>query len=233
MRSAYHLIGQVADPDGDRDSGYDDTICPVDFEQTGQITSDTLHKVIVSPLIPQARLTIVFDCCHSGSAVELPFVYRPDSSGNVNLMDNAKQALSLAAAAANLVQGGFSMRKVNDAKMLLGGAKSFFKGLQHKNEPTNEDGLGEEKFVEDWKNEGKDVWMFSGCADSQTSADTAIDGEATGAMSWAFITTMRSSPQQSYINILQSTRQMLKQKYEQIPQLSVGGEYDLNQTVAF
>jgi metacaspase-1 len=54
------------------------------------------------------------------------------------------------------------MRKLADAKVLLGGAKSFFHGLHHKEEPTNEDGLGEENFVEDWKNERKDVWMFSG-----------------------------------------------------------------------
>ncbi|TKA80510.1 hypothetical protein B0A49_00332 [Cryomyces minteri] len=226
--------GQVRDPDGDRDSGYDDTIYPLDFERHGQISSDTLHRVIVSPMHPQARLTILFDCCHSGSAVELPYVYRPDSAGQVNLVDNVKKGMSLVAAAANLVQGGFTMNKVNDAKMLLGGARSFFAGLQHRDAgPTNEDGLGEEKFVEDWKGEHKDVWMFSGCADDQTSADTSIAGAATGAMSWAFIRTMRENPQQSYINVLQNTRQVLRQKYEQIPQLSVGAQYDLDQVVSF
>ena len=125
-------------------------------------------------------MTILFDCCHSGSAVELPFVYRPDSHGNVNLMDNVKQGIGLVAAASDLLRGGFSMNKVQDAKVLMGGATSFFKGLQHRNEPTNEDGLGEEHFVEDWRNERKDVWMFSGCADDQTSADTSIAGAATG-----------------------------------------------------
>ncbi|KAI4130606.1 MAG: hypothetical protein LQ347_003314 [Umbilicaria vellea] len=183
--------GQVKDPDGDRDSGFDDTICPLDFTTHGQITSDTacalsalpsfLHKVLVSPMIPNARLTILFDCCHSGSAVELPYVYRPDSEGQVNLIDNVKQAVSLASAAADLIQGGFSMRKVADAKVLMGGAQSFWKSLHHqRQEETNEDGLGEEHFVEDWKGEGKDVWMFSGCADEQTSADTSIAGAATG-----------------------------------------------------
>jgi metacaspase-1 len=59
--------GQVEDPDGDRDSGFDDTICPVDFEQYGQITSDTLHRVLVTPLAPGVRLTVIFDCCHCQS----------------------------------------------------------------------------------------------------------------------------------------------------------------------
>lgn len=32
--------GQVKDTDDGRPTGFDDTICPVDFEKTGQITSD-------------------------------------------------------------------------------------------------------------------------------------------------------------------------------------------------
>jgi hypothetical protein len=137
-------------------------------------------------MIPTARLTILFDCCHSGSAVELPYVYRPNSLGQVSLVDNVKQGISLATAAYNLVQGGFSSKKIADAKVLIGGAKSFFAGLHHRGDnggrpgELNEDGLGEEHFVEDWKGEGKDVWMFSGCADHQTSADTSIAGAATG-----------------------------------------------------
>ncbi|KAE8454292.1 hypothetical protein EG329_005217 [Mollisiaceae sp. DMI_Dod_QoI] len=224
---------QVKDPDGDRDSGFDDTICPVDFEVNGQIDSDKLHRVLVSPMIPQARLTVLFDCCHSGSAIELPFVYRPNSQGEVNLVDNVKRGIGLAKAAYKLVQGGFDAKKINDAKMLIGGAKSFFNSLQHRPQETNEDGLGEEKFMEDWKHEGKDVWMFSGCADDQTSADTSINGAATGAMSHALIATMRQNPNQSYIQVLQSTRAGLAGKYQQIPQLSCGGEYDLDQPVSF
>lgn len=224
---------QVRDPDGDRESGLDDTICPLDFDRNGQITSDTLHKVLVTPLNPQCRLTVLFDCCHSGSAIELPFVYRPDSHGRVNLVDNIKEGMTLVNAASDLLRGGFSMAKVNDAKTLFAGASNFFHKFQNPGAPSNEQGLGEEHFVEDWKSEGKDVWMFSGCADDQTSADTSMAGAATGAMSWAFINTMRASPGQSYVNVLQNTREMLRQKYQQIPQLSVGGQYDLNQRVYF
>lgn len=68
---------------------------------------------------PDARLTILFDCCHSGSAVELPYVYRPNSRGEVNLMDNLKQGMSLLQQANALVHGGFTAAKVNDAKALL------------------------------------------------------------------------------------------------------------------
>lgn len=131
---------------------------------------------------PRTRLTVLFDCCHSGSAIELPFVYRPDSHGNVNIVDTVKQGIGLVSAASQLLQGGFSAAKVRDAQILLGGAKTFFHSLQHRGETakTNQDGLGEEHFVEDWKGECKDAWMFSGCADDQTSADTSIAGAATG-----------------------------------------------------
>jgi len=140
-----------------------------------------LHKTLVSPMIPGARLTVLFDCCHSGSAIELPYVFRPNSEGEVNLIDNVKQGISLATAAMNLVHGGFTAAKINDAKALIGGAKTFFASLHHRPDvPTNEDGLAEDHFVEDWKNEGKDVWMFSGCADNETSADTSIAGAPTG-----------------------------------------------------
>ncbi|KAI1751483.1 peptidase C14, caspase domain-containing protein [Xylaria castorea] len=223
---------QVRNDDGDRPSGYDDTICPVDFQENGQISSENLHKAIVSPMNPACRLTILFDCCHSGSACELPYVYRPDAEGNVNLVDTIKQGMNLIRSAEELLEGGFSMSEFDDAKMLLGGATDFFNGLHHRRgQEADEDGLAAENFEEHWETEGKDVWMFSGCSDNQTSADTSIAGAATGAMSWAFVRTMRENPEQSYIDILQNTREELVQTYSQIPQLSCGGRFDLDQVL--
>ena len=51
-------------------------------------------------------------------------------------------------------------------------------------------------------------------------ADASIGGEATGAMSWAFITALRKNPNQSYVQLLNSIRDELQGKYEQKPQLS-------------
>ncbi len=116
------------------------------------------------------------------------------------MMDQVKQGIGLVVAAEHLLQGGFSMDRIGDARMLLGGATDFFHGLHHRQE-ADQAGLAAENFGEHWEREGKDVWMFSGCADDQTSADTSIAGSATGAMSWAFIGTMRQNPNQSYVNV--------------------------------
>jgi hypothetical protein len=52
------------------------------------------------------------------------------------------------------------------------------------------------------------------------SADASIGGEATGAMSWAFISALRKNPNQSYVQLLNSIRTELEGKYDQKPQLS-------------
>ena len=107
--------------------------------------------------------------------------------------------------------------------------------LRHKND-ADEYGLGRVGgFEEEYRGEGpKAVWMYSGCRDDQTSADAAISGSHVGAMSWAFLECMkRFGTRQSYIQVLQNTRQILRGKYQQIPQLSVGYEQDLNYQMRF
>lgn len=153
---------------------------------------------------PYARLTILFDCCHSGSAVELPYTYRPDADGNINMVNNLKEGVNLAMQASSLLQGGFSMDRLDDARSFVAEAATFFHSLHHQPE-ADEQGLVDEGFHEGWRNEAKDAWMFSGCADDQTSADTSIRGRATGAMSWAFMNVMRENPQQSYLDVSQQS----------------------------
>ncbi|EXJ67822.1 uncharacterized protein A1O5_09168 [Cladophialophora psammophila CBS 110553] len=223
--------GQVPDEDGSHSSGFADTIVPVDFERTGQIDSSTLHRALVSALPPSCTLFILFDCCHSGSAVELPFVYRTDDDGNVNLMDNLRAGAELIGEASHLIRGDFAFDSAGEARHLLAGATSFFRGLKHQYDGDYEEGLhsvGE--FEEDWGRENRSVFMFSGCKDEQTSADAFINGRHVGAMSWAFLETMKTDVDwnMSYVQILQNTRALLQQRYSQVPQLSCGYPFDLN-----
>jgi hypothetical protein len=192
--------GQIRDTDGNRSTGLDDSIVPIDYEQMGQISSTLLHEHLVTRMAPGCTLFIIMDCCHSGSAVELPFVYRSDADGQINLMDNLKAGAQLVGEASRLIEGGFSYSKVGEARQLLAGATSFFKGLKHMGE-QEEEGLDEGEFAGQYGSENKVVTMFSGCQDDQTSADARIQGRSTGAMTWAFLETMKRESSPTYVEV--------------------------------
>ncbi|RMD39256.1 hypothetical protein DV735_g5876, partial [Chaetothyriales sp. CBS 134920] len=227
--------GQIPDPTGSRRSGLESTIVPLDFEVHGQIPGDILHQHLVSALPQNSTLFVIFDCCHSGSALELPWVYKTDDDGNVSLMDNVQAGFELAAEASCLIQGGFSVDKLGAARHLISGASDFFHSLKHQLH-DEEDGAPTEglrnrhDFAQDWSREERSVFMFSGCKDDQTSADAFIQGKHVGAMSDAFLRVMKTDYNwnYSYVQILRGTRQILQQHYSQVPQLSCGYQFDLN-----
>jgi metacaspase-1 len=61
----------VRDASGDEADGRDECICPLDYETTGVITDDELCSLICRANAG-AKLRVVFDSCHSGSALDLP-----------------------------------------------------------------------------------------------------------------------------------------------------------------
>ena len=190
--------GQVRDPTGNHPSGVLDTICPVDFQENGQIDSDMLHQKLVRSLPSNSSLFVILDCCHSGSALELPLVYRGDDDGNVNLVDNIKQGVRLLGEANSLIQGGsFNMDEAQD---LYAGATSFFRSFKHMGD-QQQSGLGQDADYQENSGDQKMVTMFSGCRDDQTSADANIQGTSEGAMSWAFLETMKRIPNPTYIEV--------------------------------
>ncbi|EIN05383.1 hypothetical protein PUNSTDRAFT_74822 [Punctularia strigosozonata HHB-11173 SS5] len=157
--------GQVKDRDGDEPDGKDEVIYPLDYRTAGPIIDDEMHAIMVRSLPRGCRLTALFDSCHSGSALDLPYSYHSDGRiKSMGVTDRARQRKHTAA----------------------------------------------------------DVISWSGCKDSQTSADVAsTDGRlAVGAMSDAFMASLSRNPRQSYAGLLKSVRDILKKKYSQKPQLS-------------
>ncbi|KAG9310509.1 hypothetical protein JVU11DRAFT_9656 [Chiua virens] len=71
-----------------------------------------------------------------------------------------------------------------------------------------------------------DVISFAACRDDQTSADTVQGGVAVGAMSYAFITALTRKPAQSYLELLQSIRDIVQPHFTQKAQLSSGHYID-------
>ncbi|KAK2044299.1 hypothetical protein LZ31DRAFT_554411 [Colletotrichum somersetense] len=203
--------GQTKDLDGDEPDGYDEVIYPVDFRQTGHITDDEMHRIMVKPLQAGVRLTAIFDSCHSGTALDLPYIYSTQGIlKEPNLAKEAGQGLL----------GVISSYSQGD----LGGVASNIMGF-FKKATTGEDAYNRTMAT---KTSPADVVMLSGSKDDQTSADATIAAQATGAMSWAFITALKKNPQQSYVQLLNNIRDELATRYTQKPQLSCSHPLDTN-----
>jgi hypothetical protein len=202
--------GQTEDKDGDEEDGYDEVIYPADFKQAGHIVDDQIHDIVVRPLQAGVRLTAIFDSCHSGSVMDLPYIY--STKGVLKEPNLAKEAgqglLSALTSYARGDMGGVTSSIFGIAKTAFGGGnEAYKKTIVTRTSPA-------------------DVVLWSGCKDVQTSADATIASQATGAMSHAFIAAMKMKPQQTYVELLNNIRDILEAKYEQKPQLSCSHPLD-------
>ncbi|KAI8024321.1 Metacaspase-1 [Camellia lanceoleosa] len=66
---------------GDEVDGYDETLCPLDFETQGMIVDDEINATIVRPLPYGVKLHAIIDACHSGTVLDLPFLCRMNRMG--------------------------------------------------------------------------------------------------------------------------------------------------------
>ncbi len=73
------------------------------------------------------------------------------------------------------------------------------------------------------------IVMISGCTDNQTSAETVINDIPQGALTGAFLETLKSNKTPTWKELISSMRDLLKKNgYTQIPQLSSGKSLDIN-----
>ena len=144
--------GQARDLDGDEEDGYDEVIYPVDHKQAGHIVDDQIHHILVRPLKPGVRLTAIFDSCHSGSAMDLPYIY--STKGVLKEPNLAKEAgaglLGAVTAYARGDIGGVASSLLKFAKKASTGDEAYNKTKDTRTSPA-------------------DVIMWSGSKDSQTS----------------------------------------------------------------
>ncbi|KAK0223350.1 metacaspase [Armillaria fumosa] len=204
--------GQTKDLDGDEADGYDEVIYPVDHQRNGHIVDDLMHQIMVKPLPAGCRLTAIFDSCHSGSALDLPYIY--STEGKVKEPNIAAEAgQGLMSAVGSYARGD------------MGGVFKSAMGLV---KTATGSGQKAEKYARATRTSPADVISWSGCKDSQTSADTQEAGNATGAMSYAFMRALSQNPQQSYQQLLNNLRDILRRKYSQKPQLSSSHPMDTN-----
>ncbi|TKV95792.1 hypothetical protein SEVIR_9G384800v4 [Setaria viridis] len=80
----FHFSGhgvQKLDMNDDEVDGYNEALCPVDFERSGKILDDEINATIVRPLGRGVKLHAIVDTCHSGTILDLPYLCRLSRTG--------------------------------------------------------------------------------------------------------------------------------------------------------
>ena len=62
----------------DEMDGFDETICPLDFVREGMIVDNDINSIIVWPLKKGVTLHAIVDACHSGTILDLAYVYNKE-----------------------------------------------------------------------------------------------------------------------------------------------------------
>jgi hypothetical protein len=226
----FHYSGhgeQVPDKkiiDGDEVDGLDEVILPLDFKTKGYIVDDELHDLLVRPLQKGVRLTAVFDSCHSGTALDLPYIFKSDGTYHEVGLSIQYFPKTLQEAGVDALHGNTdkAKKKLIDMGKVLFTAKKKAKKLRKTNSSEAE------------------VLMFSGCKDEQNSADTAVQDEqaqalvSTGLMSYALITSIRKNPKLTLIELVNAMRELISARGDtQKPQLSTSHPIDPNTVIEF
>lgn len=156
------------DYNNDEADGKDELLVSQDLQG---IKDDELKYLLEQHLNEGVTIFILFDCCHSGTLMDLKYNYLSKTDYN-DIVINEKSKES--------------------------------KG---------------------------NVYLISGCKDEQTSADAFINNKFQGAMTWAFLKTVNENKDISWKDLLLKMRELLKEGFTQIPQLSAGKNIDINSKI--
>jgi len=198
----FHYSGhgsQVRDRDGDElDDGLDEILCPYDLDWEHPFTDDQLAKYIAA--LPEgALLTLVLDCCHSGTGTREFF--KEPALGRAPSLRYLVPPPDVAFRAA----GGIELDPAMPERSVS------MKGQRR--------GLVLRRFgaaVTDQR-----AILIAGCRSDQTSADAWIDNDYRGALSHSLVTALRNG------GFSLSNRQLVEDAgvyletngYAQIPQI--------------
>lgn len=73
----FHFSGhgsQQLDTNNDEVDGFDETLCPLDYETNGMIVDDDINDIMVRPLKDGVKFHAIIDACHSGTVLDLPYL---------------------------------------------------------------------------------------------------------------------------------------------------------------
>ena len=85
-----HYFGhgtKLRDDDGDEADGYDEALVPRDYQDADMIRDDDLYEMLVKPLPDGVHMISLMDCCHSGTIMDLPYIFKGDGSQTEMVLD--------------------------------------------------------------------------------------------------------------------------------------------------
>ncbi|KAL5973757.1 Metacaspase-1 [Asimina triloba] len=179
---------------GEEVDGYDETLCPLDFETQGMIVDDEINATLVRPLPPGAKLHAIIDACHSGTILDLPFLCRMNRS-----MIEEQHSWTQRA---DLIRLCICINDEDDGLSIMEELRSGqYVWEDHRPRSGRCKGTS-----------GGEAISFSGCDDHQTSADTSALSRitSTGAMTFCFIQAIERGHGTTYGSILNSMRTTIR-----------------------
>jgi len=78
---------KLADDNNEEADGYDEALVPRDFQAEGMIRDDDLYDILVKELPMGVHMVSLMDCCHSGSIMDLPYIFKGDGTQTEMTLD--------------------------------------------------------------------------------------------------------------------------------------------------
>ena len=194
----FHYSGhgsQVRDRDGDElDDGLDEIICPYDLDWDHPFTDDDLRECL-QDLQPGVNLTVVLDCCHSGTGLR-------EAAPGAALPSRWKY-----------LEAPVDIRhRVGPCITDLGPGRRLSMTRARVDLPLRRFGRSAAE---------AGAILLAGCQADQMSADAWIEGDYHGAFTYFLCAAMEEARCRiTYGDLLQRTRQLLaSNRYDQLPDL--------------
>jgi hypothetical protein len=180
----------VPDKNGDEADGRDEILCPTDLDWKSPITDDWLRATF-NRLKAGVSLTVVMDCCHSGTNTRA--LLPPDAPSIPRYLPNPWDLMA--------VESG---RRLRGAVRV--GMHAASRAARRRSDVVNVD-IPEV--------------LVTGCRDTQTSADAYLGGSFNGALTYNLVASIKEKKGKlTYRDLHTLTKgRLAKGKFDQVPQL--------------
>lgn len=180
----------VPDKDGDEADKRDEILCPTDLDWKDPLTDDWLRKSF-DKLKPGVSLTVIMDCCHSGSNTRA--IQPPDAPRIARYLPNPWDIMA--------EESGRKLRG-----HVAGELRTSSRAQRRRTDVVDADIC---------------EVLLTGCRDTQTSADAYIGGSYNGALTYHLAAALNNAQGEITCRELhsQTLSRLKKANFEQVPQL--------------